>query len=285
MTNIDYKIVVPSYGRASTIGNYTMKYLRESDVDLSQVHIFAANSEEAEKYQSSCPDVNVVVGVKGLVQQRRFISEYFDRGTRLWSFDDDVSAIETIELLKKLDSNQKPLDHPCRLTPVNSLDGFIQRGWRLAETYEVGLWGCYAVRNKGFLHPKINVGLKFVMGHGFGFYAGDPAFDEIEEYQMKDDFYLSLWHTENRNGTLVFNDHCIKSKAHSGVGGTNEDMAAKLAKNNETVEKIVARFPELASVKMRRTKDEWLSKYMELRLKLVTTDSISTLNLLNANFA
>jgi hypothetical protein len=281
---IDYQIAIPTYGRPDAIRKYTLNYLENSDVDRERVTLFVANSEEKEKYESSNPGYNIVVGVKGLCPQRAFINSYYPRGTRVWSFDDDVSGVETIQLLEKLDSNQKPLDHPCRLVPVDSLDRFIQRGFRLAETYEVGLWGCYAVRNKGFLHPKINVGLKFVMGHGFGFYAGDPAFKEIESYQMKDDFYLSLWHFENANGTLVFNDHCIKSKAHSGSGGTNADMERKLNINNETVDKIVERFPELASVKMRRTKDEWLSRYKELRLKNAVTDCVSTLSIWNADF-
>jgi hypothetical protein len=43
-------------------------------------------------------------------------------------------------------------------------------------------------------------------------------------------------------------------------------MLVKLEGNNRTVDRICEEFPELASVKMRRTKDEWLSKYKEIRL-------------------
>jgi hypothetical protein len=70
----------------------------------------------------------------------------------------------------------------------------------------------------------------------------------------------------NGNGTLRFNNYCVNAKQHSGAGGTNEDMLVKLEGNNQTVDKICAEFSELASVKMRRTKDEWLSKYKEIRL-------------------
>lgn len=281
---MNYQIAIPTYGRSDAIRKFTLKYLESSDVPRDQVTLFVANADEKEKYEDSCPDYQIVVGVKGLCPQRQFISRYYDKGTPVFSFDDDVSAVETLKLAAPLETVQKPLDHPCSLVTIPSLDSFIQEGFSLCEERGIGLWGCYAVRNKGFLHAKVSVGLKFVMGHGFGFYAGDPAFNEIGNYQMKDDFYLSLWHFENQEGSLVFSDHCIKSKAHSGSGGTNADMEKKLEINNETVDKICARFPELASVKMRRTKDEWLSRYKELRLKVATTETISTLDKLNSVF-
>ena len=43
MTKKSFKVVVPTYGRHEAIGKYTMKYLRESDVDLSQVYLFVAS--------------------------------------------------------------------------------------------------------------------------------------------------------------------------------------------------------------------------------------------------
>ena len=279
---LDYQIAIPTYGRADAIRKYTLKYLESTDVDRSRVTLFVANNEEKEKYESSNPGYNIVVGVKGLCPQRLFISEYYAKGTPVVSFDDDVSAVCSLVLGEKLDTEQKPLDHPCSLNPVDSLDAFIRQGFQLSEANEVGIWGCYPVANKGFLHPRISVGLKFIMGHFFGFYAGDEVFKLIKDYPCKDDFFWSLWHHEFKGGTLRFDDHCVKSKAHSGSGGTNEDMERKLITNNETVDKIVEVFPELASVKMRKTKDPWLSRYKELRLVNDVREKISTLETLNS---
>jgi hypothetical protein len=283
---IDYQIAIPTYRRADAIRKYTLKYLESTDVDKERVTLFVSDKADAKKYESSNPGYKIVVaeGAKSLAEKRLFISEHYERGTRVISFDDDVSAVCQLALGKPLTENQKPLDHPCSLQPVDSLHGFIQRGFRLAETFEVDIWGCYQVSNKGFLHPRIGVGLKFIMGHFFGFYAGDEVFKRIKQYPGKDDVYWSVWHFANRNGTLRFDDHCVKSKAHSGSGGTCDDMEKKLLLNNESVERIVQEFPELASIKMRKTKDEWLSRYKEVRLKSVTTSSVSTLQLLNAPF-
>lgn len=274
MTKQSFKIVVPTYGRSETIGKYTMKYLRSTDVDLSEVYLFVANDEEADKYRSSNPDVNIVVGVKGLPQQRKFISEYFAPGERLLSLDDDVSGLQRLVLLEKLDKLQKPLDHPCKLETVTDLVPFVERGWELAAERDIGIWGPYQICNKGFLHPKIKTGALFIMGHFFSFLAGDPVFNEIVEYPCKDDVFWSIWHHVNRKGTLRFDNYCVRSKAHSGSGGTNEDMQAKLETNNETCEAICAKFPEIASIKMRSTKDPWLSQYKEIRLKPITYETI-----------
>jgi hypothetical protein len=272
---MDYQICIPTYGRPDGVRKHILNYLESTDVDRERITLFVANSEEAGNYKSSNPEYNIVVGVKGLVQQRQFISNYYDKGTPIFSFDDDVSAVEELELLQPLEGTQKPLDHPCRLQAVTELDGVIERGFRLAKRRDIGLWGFYSVRNKGFLHPKITTGLKFIMGHAFGFYAGDPAFEGIQGYPMKDDYYLSLYHQKNGNGTLRFDGICVKAKQHSGSGGTCEDLEAKLAVNNDTVNKIVAEFGEVASVKMRRTQDPWLARYKELRLKTLTTETIA----------
>lgn len=272
--NMDFQICIPTYGRPDGVKRNTLGYLDRTDIDPSRVTLFVANEDERESYEKVNKGRNIVVGKKGLVQQRKFISEYYKKGERVFSFDDDVSSIEALELLEPLEGTQKPLDHPCKLTEVTELSDLIGRGFRMSERRGIQLWGFYAVRNKGFLHPKITTGLKFVMGHAFGFYAGDTAFEGILEYPMKDDFYLTLYHMVNGKGTLRFDNVCTKAKQHSGSGGTCEDLEKKLEVNNATVEKLCSRFPELASPKSRRTHDPFLSRYSEIRLKTITTETI-----------
>jgi len=272
---MSFEICIPTYGRAEGVKKHTLSYLERTDIDLTKVTLFVADQKEAESYSKLNPNYNIVIGKKGLVQQRKFISSYYEKATRVFSFDDDVSSVEALELLGPLEGTQKPLDHPCKLTEVTELSDLIERGFRMSERRGIELWGFYAVRNKGFLHPKITTGLKFIMGHAFGFYAGDSAFDGILHFPMKDDFYLSLYHTVNGKGTLRFDNICVKAKQHTGSGGTCEDMEKKLQTNNETVKKLCEMFPELASPKSRRTQDPFLSRYSEIRLKTLTTETIS----------
>ena len=99
---LDYQIAIPTYGRPDGVKKLTLNYLENTDVDLSRVTLFVANDAEKEKYQSSNPTYNIVVGEKGLTNQRHFISNHYDKGTAVFSFDDDVSAVEQLELLKEL---------------------------------------------------------------------------------------------------------------------------------------------------------------------------------------
>lgn len=273
---IDYQIAIPSYKRAKATRDLTFGYLLRSDVPRDRITIFVSNPEEVSEYLGYCEGAKVVVakGCRSLVEKRKFINEYFPKGVPVVSLDDDVSGVRKLVLDEPLEGTQKPLTHPCHLEEVLDLDAFIQRGFQMCEERGIGLWGAYQVANQGFLHPKVSVGLKFIMGHFLGFYAGDPAFDSIGDYPCKDDVYLSLWHHANKKGSLRFDGYCVKSKAHTGSGGTNDDKEEKLKINNETCEKMCSDYPETASLKSRRTKDPWLSQYKEIRLKNITTETI-----------
>ena len=83
------KIVIPSYDRPTSI--QTINTLKKHNIDLSQIYLLLANDEEREKYSSQVPsEVNIVVGVKGISEQRNFISNYFDENEILISMDDDI---------------------------------------------------------------------------------------------------------------------------------------------------------------------------------------------------
>jgi hypothetical protein len=272
---LDYKIVIPTYGRPEGVKKLTLSYLGKTNVPTSKIYLFVANEQEAEAYAEQNPVFRdrIVVGVKGLCPQRKFISEYFPEGTPLLTMDDDVSSVRKLVLKEPLEGTQKPLDHPCEMKELLNLEELIQLGFQKIEERELKMWGVYQVDNKGFLHPKITTGLKFIMGHFTAFYAGDPVFHEIEDFPMKDDFYWTLRHYEEHGGTLRFDNIAVKAKQHTGAGGTCEDMERKLELNNSTVDRICERFPNLASPKSRRTKDPFLSLYSEIRLKTITTDT------------
>ncbi len=273
-TTMDYQIAIPTHRRSEAIRKYTLKYLESTNVDRERITLFVSDDEDKKKYESVNEGYNVVVakGAKSLGQKRKFISGYYAEGTPVISFDDDVSRVEKLVLDEPLEGTTKPLDHKCHLETVLNLDEFIRAGFELAEEKKVMLWGCYPVANKGFLHPKITLGLKFIMGHFFGFYAGDPIAGWNAD--PKDDIYTTLWHFTEYGNTLRYDNMCVRSKAHSGGGGSCEDLEKKLILNNNTVERICADFPELATVKYRNSKDEWLARYHEVRLKTITNKVI-----------
>lgn len=88
------KIVIPSYNRHNTIT--TLDTLKRHNIDLAQVYLFLANEEQKELYK--VPDeVNVIVGILGLINQRNFITDYFDEGEILVCMDDDIQEFKILE--------------------------------------------------------------------------------------------------------------------------------------------------------------------------------------------
>jgi hypothetical protein len=82
------KIVIPSYNRSETIMKNTIKILIDNQIPLNLVYLFLANEEQKELYK--VPDeINVVVAVKGFINVRNFIIDYFeDNEILIWIFDD-----------------------------------------------------------------------------------------------------------------------------------------------------------------------------------------------------
>ena len=264
------QIAIPSRRRPEAIWKYTLKYLKETNFPMERVTVFVSDEEDASNYR----DCNVVVakGTRSLGDKRQFISDYYPKGTPIISFDDDVSGVFKMVLTEPVEGTRTELTHPCELVKVLDLSELIDEGFSLCEERGLRMWGAAPVANKGFMNPRILTGLKFIMGHFFGFYAGDGIAGR--DADPKDDIYTSLWHYKEFGGTLRYDNYCVKSKAHSGSGGNCDDMEAKLELNNATVERIIKDFEGLAFLKLRRTSDPWLSKYHEVRLKNITTETI-----------
>ena len=264
------QIAIPSRHRPESIWKYTLKYLTETNFPMERVTVFVSDEEDAATYS----DCNVVIakGTESLGDKRQFISDYYPKGTPIVSFDDDVSGVFKLRITVPHTGPRKELTTPCELDKVLSLSEYIDEAFSLCEERKIRMWGAAPVANKGFMNPRILTGLKFCMGHFFGFYAGDPIAGKDAE--PKDDIYTSLWHYKENGGTLRYDNYCVKSKAHSGSGGNCDDMEAKLELNNSTVERIIKDFDGLAFLKLRRTNDPWLARYHEIRLKNITTETI-----------
>lgn len=256
------EIAIPSYKRHGVIMNQTLKTLKTGRVPAEWITIFVATDEERELYAGL--GYRVVVGVKGLCPQRVFISNHYKPGTRVVSLDDDVLAIQSLIYRPRPGEKKKSIDSDCSVVEVTDLPALFSRAFADAEKHGVKLWGFYPVANKGFMQTTAKVGLNFIMGHCFGFYAGDPIAGAAAP--MKDDYYTSLWHFKKYGGTLRYDNICVKSKSHD-VGGTNSNLELKLMINNDSCRKIVRDFPGLVEIKKRNCSDPWLSRYSELRLK------------------
>jgi hypothetical protein len=78
-------IVIPSYKRSNV---KTIDLLRKEGL-TEYITLFVVE-EEYDAYKANYPDVKIVIGVIGIVEQRNFISNYFNEGEIVISIDDDI---------------------------------------------------------------------------------------------------------------------------------------------------------------------------------------------------
>ena len=116
-----------------------MPQLNRLGVENKEVTLFVASEEEESKYRSLLPaDVTIIVGELGIGRQRKFINNFFPKGDRIVSVDDDV------ELVQKADNKIKPLETPlpeladrafslCEETGAQFLGHCHQQQWIFPE--------------------------------------------------------------------------------------------------------------------------------------------------------
>ena len=80
-----YKIVIPSYMRYELM---TLQHL--GMFSPKDIYIFVADKEEYNKYFKYWNEYNIIIGEKGIKNQRNFITNYFDNGEIIVSLDDDI---------------------------------------------------------------------------------------------------------------------------------------------------------------------------------------------------
>jgi len=146
------QIAIPSYNRVSTLKTKTMALLMKEKVPPNLITIFVADETEKDKYQEVFSDVRIVVGEKGIVEIRNFITNYYDEGETYLSMDDDISQFVYpigSSLLMEIDKMEEKLkSSEAHLLGVNPTGNkFFMRGeWKEGLYFCVGCF--FMIKNR-----------------------------------------------------------------------------------------------------------------------------------------
>ena len=107
---ISYIIAIPSYKRHIIIKNQTLAVLEKYKILPSLIYVFVANKTEEILCKTSLDNayqkkIKIVIGKKGLKNQRNFISSYFPKMTCIVQMDDDIKGIYKLTNYNKLLAN------------------------------------------------------------------------------------------------------------------------------------------------------------------------------------
>jgi len=233
MTN--YVVAIPSYKREEIISKKSLKTLKDGGVSASKIFIFVANEEERDNYEAAVPkDLyhKIVVGVKGITNQRKFIVKYFPENQYVISIDDDVEQIERMK-------------GPEKLVKIKDVDGFFKDAYQDLKKHGLNIWGIYPVRNPFFMKPNTSTGLKFIIGVLRGFInRHSKDLEPSPSAEGKEDYEQSVLYFKKDGGVVRYNNITTKTKflSEGGLGKERFDM------NKKAAEYMKKTYPDLVTV-------------------------------------
>jgi len=165
----------------------TLFFLSEQGIPSSLIDIFVASEEERLAYKTVVPEGlydKIIVGHPGISRQRSFIREYYDEGQKVFSIDDDIRGIVT-------------------LNPIFDLTNFIEMMFSLCETHEVTMWGTYPASTTLYMKNEIRKGVFYIVGCFYGFINRKEMW--YPSLDGKEDMWASLYRAKQDGSVLRCN--------------------------------------------------------------------------------
>ena len=196
-----YIISIPSYQRASLLSGQTLSTLKANGIPKELINIFIVQ-EDYDTYNKTLDPTmynQLIIGVKGIIQQRKFIEDYYPEGQHIVSLDDDIQCID------------------LSLTKYTSLHNFFMEAFELCLQNKIHLWGVYPVFNPFFRKRDLEGGLQFIVGAFYGIINKHGIVPSLES-RGKEDIERSILHYKRDGGVIRFGKVGFKTKYY-GTGG------------------------------------------------------------------
>jgi len=239
-----YKIVIPSFARYEIIKTHTIRCLQASDV-VGKFYVFVASEKEKVEYQKSlgnCDRVEIIVGVRGIPNQRNFIQRYFSENDHLLFIDDDIQKIVG------LDRNGKRVS-------ASKLNGFIESAFETTQRLGLKMFGINSTDSNLEMKQAASVGLIYLVGNFYGLINQHSLFvDEGNLIKARLDFKAgkesherALQMYERYGGVIKYRNFGVVSRYWETSGG--HQISRTLEGEKEASEKLHKIYPHLTSLR------------------------------------
>lgn len=239
-----YVVCVPSYKRAELCRDKTLNTLESNGIHTSVIHVFVANKKEYDEYSRVISGrANIHIGVKGLVQQREFISNMFPPSTWIIFMDDDIESIDM-----SLSSSFN----------THTLHSFIIAAFKETVAQRAYIWGVYPVFNPFYRAPRkeITTGLSYIVGAFYGI-INRPQMKQLRLHitrknGQKEDVERSIKYFLHDGVVIRFNRIGFVTKYYGKTGGLGT-FEARLQPMKEAALKLKLAYPDIGDVVVRKT--------------------------------
>lgn len=245
MTN--YIICIPSYKRAETCRDKTLKMLKENNIEKEKINVFVANKTEYKIYREILEKESygsLIIGKKGLVEQREFIQKYYAKGKEILFLDDDVESVD-LTLSEEFKGR--------------SLDSFVKCAFEICRGEKANIWGVYPVFNPFFREPTIEIttSLKYIVGAFYGIINEKNNKDLVLSITkklngQKEDVERTIKYFIKDGKVVRFNRIGFKTKYYGKSGGLGT-FEARLKPMLEASKKLKKRYPDLGEISTKKT--------------------------------
>jgi hypothetical protein len=270
-----YVIAIPSYQRAELLKLKTLTVLQKYKIPRNRIYVFLADQDELNNYTKVIPrDMygKFIVGVKGLKNQRNFISNYFTEGQEIINLDDDIYGFNTMAYkskkktlsstrlisIKKTKKNDK---FNAYLKPLNDLDTFFQNSFKLLKEQKLFLWGIYPINNAYFMFTKTTNDLRLIVGPCWGNINRHDT-DLSLTIDEKEDVERTLQYYVKDGGVLRFNNISVQTNYYTTKGGMQSLGRDRKKDALESAHYLNKKYPDLTKLFLSKK-----SGYAEVKLK------------------
>jgi hypothetical protein len=245
---VNFVVAIPSYNRENIITTKTLKTLIDGGISPKKIYIFVANSQQYSLYTNVVPSNlynKIIIGKKGITNQRKFISQWFPEGQYIISIDDDVDEIQVLN------------KNGDKLVKLKDMNDFFVSSYKLLKKEKLYIWGIYPVQNSFFMKKTITTDLRFIIGVLFGYInRHDKKLYPSIQSESKEDYEQTILYYKMDGGVLRYNFITTKTKfnAEGGLGKdrrkSNADAASYLKKKYPDIITIFYRKNGMTEVKM-----------------------------------
>ena len=233
----NYVVAIPTYNRVEEVTKKTLNTLKEGNVNKNKIYLFVANKSQYDLYEQNVPKNlynKIIIGKKGITNQRIFISDFFSEGQYVISMDDDV---EEFEILKGE-----------KLVKLKNVNEFFIDAYKLMKKEKLFIWGIYPVRNPFFMYNETTFDLRFIIGVTFGFITRhDKKLRMSKKSETKEDYEQTILYYLKDGGVIRFNNITTKTKFNA-PGGLGTD---RFERNKNAAEYLTKKYPEIVTRKDR----------------------------------
>jgi hypothetical protein len=263
-----YIVAIPSYQRAELLNRKTLKTLSEYNIPRNRIYVFVANKTEEQIYKEKLNKDfygHLIVGVKGLKNQRNFISRYFPDGKQILNMDDDIGGFKILKhknpniSVKQTQMYRK--DYYMEQIDKLDLDPFIQKNFKTLKNLGLFLWGIYPIANPYFMTPTETTDLRLIVGPVWGSINRHDK-NLVLTVDEKEDVERTLQYYNIDRGVLRINYVCAMTTYYKTPGGMQSDQRDRKKDAYESALYLNKKYPTLTTLYLGKK-----SGYAEVKLK------------------